>query len=212
MKGVVAAVALFLAPFCLVAADDSNAVPSSGSSPAGKLLIDFTSPDAEAQVKAIEGNPQGSVVRVDEKGISVDIPGKPGKVDHAGLRVFPPKGEKFWDLSAYGHVEARITNTSPDKSFDIVMHVVDDEDEFWRERKTEFVTFKPGQTRVLKVIFGYQYGFKPGPPLKASRVDEIYFFMWGGNPIDRPFRIEELKAAGVAGEKPVANPSSVSNP
>jgi hypothetical protein len=72
---------------------------------------------------------------------------------------------------------------------------------YWAERKFEFVGFKPGETKVLKVIFGYQKGFKPGPPVKTSKITEIYIFLWGKDQA-RSFRIEELKAAGAAGEQP----------
>ena len=105
-------------------------------------------------------------------------------------------------------MEAKITNTS-DKRFDIIMHVVDEGDDFWTEKKFEFAGFDPGQTKVLKVIFGYQKGFKPGPAVKTDKIKEIYIFVWDKHQA-RSFRIEELKAAGIAGETPVPDQSSPS--
>jgi hypothetical protein len=174
---------------------------------AAKPLIDFASPDAGKQVVARirdghSGNPKTSVITVDKTGIAVSFPRpQPGDADHPCIHVIPATG-KSWDLSAYGHVEAKITNTS-DKRFDVVMHVVDEGDSYWAERKFEFVGLKPGETKILKVIFGYQKGFQPGPAVKTSRITEIYIFLWGKDQA-RSFRIAELKAAGAAGEKPLA--------
>jgi len=190
----------------------------SGSSPARaeeattsiapKLLIDFSAPDADKQVVAGKGNPKLSEIKVDKTGINVSFPRpQKGDADHPCLHVMPATG-KSWDLSAYGHVEAKITNTS-DKTFDVIMHVVDEGDSYWAERKFEFVGIKPGETKVLKVIFGYQKGFKPGPAIKTASISEIYIFLWGKDQA-RSFRVEELKAAGVAGEKPDVTLSSPS--
>jgi len=173
-----------------------------GGTPASNpmTLIDVASPDAGKQVTATKGIPSNSVITVDKTGIALSFaPQKPTDGKHPGVHVTPATGTT-WDLSAYGHVEAKITNTS-DKRFDVVMHVVGEGDGFWQEKDFEFLGFNPGETKVLKVIFGYQKGFKPGPALKTSRIAEIYIFLWDKAQA-RAFRIEELKAAGMAGEKP----------
>jgi len=169
-------------------------------------LIDFNSPDAGKQVIPVKGNPKLAEITVDKTGIALSFP-RPqhGDADHPGIHVVPATG-KSWDLSAYGHVEAKITNTS-DKRFDIIMHVVGEGDSFWAEKNFEAVGFNPGETKTLKVIFGYQKGFKPAPPLKTSSITEIYIFLWGKDQA-RSFRVEELTAAGVAGETPVPAQSS----
>jgi hypothetical protein len=179
----------------------------SRSTIAPKPLIDFTSPDAVKQVTATKGIPANSVVTVDKTGISMSFPPqKPTDGKHPGVHVTPATG-KLWDLSAYGHVEAKITSTSDKQRFDVVMHVVDQGVGFWAERNMEAVSLQPGETKTLRVIFGYQKGFKSGPPLKASSVTEIYLYLWDKAQA-RSFRIEELKAAGPAGEKPVIDPKS----
>jgi hypothetical protein len=174
-------------------------------------LIDFASPDAGKQVTATQGIPEKSSVTVDKTGIALNFQAqKPTDGKHPGCHVTPATG-KSWDLSAYGHVEAKVTNTS-DKKFDVVMHVVGQGDGFWEEKNMEFVGLNPGETKVLKVVFGYQKGFKPGPPLKSSSVTEIYIYVWDKAQA-RSFRIEELKAAGVAGEEPeeAQNPATATS-
>jgi hypothetical protein len=168
-------------------------------------LIDFDSPDAVKQVTATQGIPANSTVTVEKSGIALSFqPQQPTDGKHPGVHVAPATG-KPWDLSSYGHVEAKVTNTS-DKRFDVVMHVVDEGVNFTAERNMEFVGLNPGETKILKVIFGYQKGFKSGPPLKSSSVTEIYIYVWDKAQA-RAFRVEELKAAGVAGEKPEEAPT-----
>jgi len=170
------------------------------TAPKPLLLIDLASPDAGKQVQPGKGNPKQSAIAVDKTGISVSFPRpQPGDADHPCIHVVPATG-KAWDLSPYGHVEAKVVNTS-DKKFDVIMHVVDEGVGFWTERNMEWVGLKPGETNTVKVVFGYQKGFKPGPALKASSVSEIYIYLWGKDQA-RSFRVEEIKAAGRAGEKP----------
>ena len=199
--------ACFLATllFGLTSANGVGWAEEAGGAQAPKTLIDFASPDAAKQVTATKGIPASSVVTVDKAGISLSFPPqKPTDGKHPGVHVTPATG-KSWDLSAYGHVEAKITNTSDKQRFNIVMHVVDQGVGFWEERNMEFVGLQPGETKTLKVIFGYLKGFKPGPPLKASSVTEIYIYLWDKAQA-RSFRVDELKAAGPAGEKPVVAP------
>jgi hypothetical protein len=209
MKSWLSSFACFLATLLFALAFGSGVVRAeeSGSAIAPKTLIDFTSPDADKQVTATKGIPANSVVTVDKTGISLSFPPqKPTDGKHPGVHVTPATG-KSWDLSAYGHVEAKITNTSDKVRFDVVMHVVDEGVGFWTERNMEAVSLQPGETKTLRVIFGYQKGFKPGRPLKASSVTEIYIYLWDKAQA-RSFRVEELKAAGAAGERPLIDQKS----
>jgi beta-glucanase (GH16 family) len=183
---------------------------STGSAPAQKLLIDFSSPDASKQVSArtdppAQGIPKGSTISVEKSGIVVNfLPHQPGDADHPGLRVVPAEG-KVWDLSRYGHIEAKVTNTGT-KTLAFVMQA---EDGSGGLNNLESMNVKPGETRVLKIVFGYQYVYEAGATIDPSRISEIFIFMWG-SPDPHAFRIEELKAAGVPGEKP-CDPESVSH-
>jgi len=171
--------------------------------PAPKALIDWASPNTSNQVQAAKGVPAGSTVAVDKTGIAVAFaPFQHGDADHPGFHVYPATGTgTFWDLSAYGHVEARITNTGT-AGFSIVMHVSDEGEGYWTEKKLEFVNIKPGETKTLKVIFGYEKGFKTGAPVHTAKVAEIFIYLYHSVQ-PHAFRIEELMAAGAAGETPV---------
>lgn len=179
--------------------------------PAPKALIDWASPDASNQVQAAKGVPAGSTVAVDKTGIAVTFaPFQHGDADHPGFHVFPATGKgTFWDLSAYGHVEARITNTGT-AGFNIVMHVSDEGEGYWTEKKLEFVNIKPGETKTLKVIFGYEKGFKAGTPVHTAKVAEVSIYLYHSVQ-PHAFRIEELRAAGAAGETPVLDAQPATN-
>ena len=170
--------------------------------PAPKLLIDFNSPDASKQVSAktdpsYQPIPKGSTLSVERDALVVNfLSHHPGDADHPGLRIVPSKG-KFWDLSPYGHIEAKVTNIGT-KTLPFVMQV---EDGSGGLNNLENISVNPGETKVLKVIFGYQYNYEAGAPIDPSHVSEIFIFNWGG-PNPHNFRIEEIKAAGVRGEKP----------
>lgn len=197
-----------LALLIALASATSGAVRGEGAGGAmgPKPLIDFASPEAAKQVVAGKGNPRLSDIKVDATGISVIFPRpQKGDADHPSIHVVPAAG-KTWDLSAYGHVEARLTSTS-DRRFDIIMHVVPEGEGSWVEKNYEVMSFNPGETKVLKVIFGYQKGFKPGAVIKPSSIAEIYIFLWGKDQA-RSFRVEELRAAGLPDEKPVEAPNS----
>ena len=172
--------------------------------PAELPLIDFSSHDAARQVAPTKGV-SAAIVTVDKTGISMGFPIQPAP--HSGVHVTPATG-KTWDLSAYGHVEAKVTNTGV-KILPFVMHVVNDVEGYWQEVNTEAIDIPPGETKVLTVYFGYQYGFEPSASFKASSVTEIYMFLYD---TDQPhsFCIEELKAGGFPGEKPVLDPSRLS--
>ena len=80
-----------------------------------------------------------------------------------------------WDLSPWGHIETQVKNTS-DMPISVNMRV-DQTDPF--QSNTEIAYLKPGESRTLKVIFGYQYGFKPGPKLDPSNINLVKLFVGG---------------------------------
>jgi len=176
-----------------------NAAAQVGSSIAPKFLVD---PNAAASVQQVTASTDGQAqVALGKDGITVTMQG--GAADYPGIVIKSESG-KPWDLSPFGHIEAKVTNTS-DKPLGINMSV---DGESWQVRNTESVTVKPGESKILKVIFGYQYGFKEGPAVKPSSVSEVLFFLSKSNQV-RTFRIEDLQAIGAAGEKPPVDPNSV---
>ena len=101
-------VVAFVCAGSLVRSEDtgaSNPAPAVNA-PAPKPLVDLSLPAAASQVKPNFGEP---VYTVDKTGISVQLPA--GKGNYAGIQVYPPAGAATWDLTPYGRIEAKITNT-----------------------------------------------------------------------------------------------------
>lgn len=189
-----------LSLFVLVCGMDVARCQGVSTTSASLPLIDFSSPDATKQVVAAKGVPTGSTITADKTGITVDFKAwQKGDADHPAFHVAPATG-KSWDLSAYGHVEAKVTNTG-DKDIKINVHVVPTGEGFWTERNQEGLQIQPGETKVIRVIFGYSKGFKPAPPVNTSSIAEIFIFLYHSTQ-PHSFRIDSLTAAGVAGEKP----------
>jgi len=198
--------AYFLAIF-LVLAVQSGITQEQGANtprkPATFSLIDFDSADSSKQVAPSKGCP-ASLITVNSRGISLSFPIQPAP--HTGVHVTPANGTS-WDLSAYGHVEAKVTNTGK-KNLPFVMHVVNGKEDPREETNTEWGNIRPGETQVLTVYFGYQYGFEPSLLFNPSNVREIYMFIYDtADP--HSFRVEELKAGGIPGEQPRIDPQTL---
>ena len=130
----------------------------------------------------------------------------PGKQGYPGVNIKPGGAEK-WDLSAHGHVDARVVNTGS-KPLAIALRLDNAGD--WHEgpSNTEQITIKPGETGTANVIFGYSYGRKKAYALKPEAVVNILVFTTKASE-EKSFRIESIVAAGPAGEKPPLDPKSV---
>jgi len=137
-------------------------------------------------------------------GLNVTI--APGTDQYPGINIKPPGGSP-WDLSAYGHITAKIVNTGT-KGLFLNLRIDDDGDWKTNPWNAENLTIKPGATGTVTTIFGYSYGHKPAHPLKAGAVTRVLIFT-GKSATEQTFRIETLEAAGPAGEKPPVNPASV---
>jgi beta-glucanase (GH16 family) len=178
-------------------ADDASAA----NTPAPKPLIDFSTADAAAQVKPNFGQP---VYTLDKTGISVQLPA--GKGNYAGIQVYPPGGAASWDLTPYGHIEAKITNTGTTTiRFTIVAKSVA---QGQPAQNAEVIGIKPGESKIAKIIFGYMFGFHPGPMIEQGSVNQIILYV-DKTTVDQSFRVEDLQAAGATGEKPPFNPDYV---
>ena len=186
-------------------------------------LLDLASPDAGKQALGDKGVPAGSTFVVDKTGVTVNFaPFQPGDADHPGVLLVPLSG-KPWDLSNYGHVEAKITD-SGDRGFSLIMHVVDDKGSFWRiGPKLEALEFKPGETKTFKVPLGNdnfrvtdyvnsrgRLGPRAGAVPNKAKIAQIDIFLYHSSE-PHFIRIEELKASGSPGENsdPNADPASV---
>lgn len=111
-----------------------------------------------------------------------------------------------WDLSPWGRVEVQVKNVSQ-KSLSVNVRVDNPGDWKFSPWNTEGAYLKPGEARTVKVIFGYQYGFKKGYKLDSSKVSAIKIFLNGKSAEAREILVTDLVATGVAGEKPAVNPA-----
>ena len=129
----------------------------------------------------------------------------PGQEGYPGISIKPDGAS--WDLSNFGHVEARVVNSGA-KPLSLSLRV--DNDGNWQDNpwNTESATLKPGEAGSVTTIFGYSYGRKPGYALKSSAVSNILFFA-GKSDEAQSFRIESLTASGPAGETPPVDPDSL---
>ena len=192
---------LFL--FLVSSPDRLPADGTATSVPAPKPLIDLSSPDAIKQIKPNFGEP---VFTINGSTIRVQLPAAKG--DYAGIQVYPPAGAATWDLTPYGHIETKITNTCATViRFNIVVKGVSSGAP---AQDAEIVAIKPGESKVVPCFFGYAWGFKPGPVLEPASISQIILFV-PKTTVDQSFTVENLQAAGAAGEKPPFNPDNVVN-
>ena len=179
--------------------------PVSATQSTAKKLLDLSATKVDPQLSP--KSEQVSVSRgegADSSGIVVTI--QPGRDAYPGV-ILKPGSAVPWDLSAFGHVESRVSNlgTAP---MTVVLQVDNAGD--WRNApwNAEPVSLKPGATATVSVIFGHSYGHRPGYALKPSEISRILLFAGKSEAVQR-FRIDSITAAGPAGEKPVIDPNSI---
>lgn len=142
--------------------------------------------------------------RAADGGIRIEV--APGDATWPGLSVMPESGT--WDLSPWGHVEVALRNPG-DKPLSVGLRVDNQGDWRFSPWNSEQVYLKPGETKIGKVIFGYQYGFQKGYKLDSSKVSAVKVFLNGKSAEPRAIVLGDLSAAGAAGEKPPVDPSRV---
>lgn len=183
---------------CLLAVAGARAqVP-----PPDLSLIDLT--DAQALSRVTPGQPdQVSVARADgAPGALVTC--RPGNNAYPGI-VVKPEGA-VWDLSRFGHVEARLVNTGAVTS-NVALRVDNEGDWTANPWSCEALLLKPGEAGTIHVRLGYAFG-KPGFALNAAKITQMLLFV-NKSDQEQSFRLESLTAGGVAGEKPPVNPNDV---
>lgn len=128
-----------------------------------------------------------------------------GQESYPGVHIKPTRGP--WDLSAYGHVQARLVNTGA-KPILVSLRVDGQTAEGEWGSNTETTSIQPGGTGVAKVYFGFTYGQKPGAKLKTSAIAKVVLFVNKAD-VEQSFRLEMLEAGGPAGEQPPVKPENV---
>ncbi|MBC2603690.1 glycoside hydrolase family 16 protein [Puniceicoccus vermicola] len=168
-----------------------------------KSLIEFNASDALTRIK-----PSSEQVTVAVQGDAIAVTIIPESKTYPGVAFLPAAG--FWDLSAYGHIEAKIKNTGTER-LRISMRV--DNEGNWRDApwNTETIGIPPGETGTVKVIFGLQSGFKPGYALNPAAIKQVLLFTTKSSAV-QSFVVESIQAGGNTGEKAPLQPASLSKP
>ena len=167
-------------------------------------LVDLSAAGTEQRVVA--KNNQVTVARSDDAGTpGVIVTVQPGADAYPGVTIKPES--PTWDLSAFGHVEAKVTNLG-DAPLALVLQIDNAGDWHNAPWNAEQVTIKPGASGTVSVIFGFTYGHKPGYPLKSAEISRALVFVKKSDAV-QSFRIDSIIAAGEAGEKPAVDPNSV---
>ena len=158
---------------------------------------------AEAEVPKVNCDPNVSWDIEDGK---IKLTFSPGNGSWPGLSIMPKSGT--WDLSSWGHVEVVLGNRG-DKPLSVGLRVDNEGD--WRNSpwNSESIYLRPGETKIGKVIFGYQHGFKKGFKLDSSKIAAVKIFLNGKSAEKRTLIVGEVVAAGAAGEKPPVDPSRI---
>jgi beta-glucanase (GH16 family) len=169
---------------------------------AGPMVL-FDGASAGAAKRLAPSSAQVSVSS-DAQGATVTI--QPGTEGYPGVGL-NPEAAPSWDLSAYGHVEATLTNTGKE-TINVSLRVDNAGD--WRDSpwNCESISLKPGERGTVSTIFGYSYGHRPGYALKPAAVTHLLLFT-GKAEAAESFRIESISAAGPIGEAPPVDPRSV---
>ncbi len=168
---------------------------------APKFLLDPVAPAAAGQIVPTDAQ---ATFTLGKDGITVSI--APGAAQWPGLGV-TPEAKAPWDLSPWGHIEARLTNLGAER-ISVGMRVDNAGD--WRKEpwNAENLTLNPKESKIVKVIFGHSYGFQPAFKLNSGAVIQVLFIANGKSDKPRAFRIEDLQASGSSGEKPPVDPST----
>jgi beta-glucanase (GH16 family) len=119
-----------------------------------------------------------------------------------GINLIPKSGK--WDLSAFGHVTAKIRNSS-EKAISLSLRV--DNAGNWQDNpwNTETVTLAPGETGIVTTIFGFAYGHKAGFALNPAAVVNLVIFTTKAD-VRESFELLSVEAGGPPHENPPVAP------
>ncbi len=129
-------------------------------------------------------------------GVEISVQEK-GTSGFPGIQIKP---ETPWNVSAYGRIEASVTNTSQ-KVMRLSLRV----DDSTEETGAATVAVPPGETRTIPVYLAYA---SSKAKLKSSAITGILIF-GSKMPEAQTFRVNSITAAGPADEKPPVDPKNV---
>ncbi|MGI5869318.1 MAG: glycoside hydrolase family 16 protein [Kiritimatiellia bacterium] len=187
---------------CLLASVASKACADGAVMP--KTLLDSDPARAQGQLVPSFGAEAQVSAKASSSGFDMHI--KKGDAPWPGIVLNPADG-KPWNLVLHGHVEAKVTNTGDAET--VINLRVDNAGPSSENRwNAEMKKLSPGQSAVIRVYFGYSYNFQRGFKLDPEAVTRLLFFCTKPDR-DVSFRIEDIKAAGWAGEPVGINPDEV---
>ena len=167
-------------------------------------LIDLSGDDWAAPMKVT--SPQVSLSKSTisaEPGINVSV--EAGENAYPGFRI-KAKGDQPFDLAKYGHIEAKITNTGT-VAISVTMRADNEGDASTRPWNTAMAGIKPGETKTMRLIFGY-YDKKKVQDINTAKIIQLLFFT-GKAKEKVTYCIESLTAGGQPGETPAVDPQSI---
>ncbi len=163
-------------------------------------VVDLSAPSAEL-IPLPSHSDIVTVARAeDAAGIDVNI--APGLPSYPGITFRLGVGQP--DLSAFGYVEARLTNTS-----DLILSISMRLDSV-ASGATEAGTgtsaayLKPGQSGVARVYFAHPK--KGSAPISPNLLSHLFIFVGKNEKQPRSFRLESLTAGGKPGDVPPPRP------
>lgn len=178
----------------------AHASPAADAPAAVADVIDLGAPSAEL-VPVPSHVDLVSVSRADD-GAGLDIRVAPGAASYPGIifRLEPTAP----DLSAHGHVEARVTNTC-EEILNVSLRVdsaADPARGVPAGTATGVAYLRPGESGAARVYFAVPK--KGSAPIDPTRVAKIFVFIGKDAEKPRRFRLDGVVAGGSPGEKPAA--------
>ncbi len=169
------------------------------ASAAGMRLVDFGKLGVDSQITVNGAAEVATQLVEDPRGKSLEVRCTPGMNPAPGV-VIRPGDVLHWNLSAYGEVEADVTNLS-DAPLVINLRVDNPGDGREARGNTDKMALPVGKSGTVRVYFGYTMGEKAYAldPAKVSRVVLSTAKPARGS---ATFRVTALRAAGKPGDKP----------
>jgi len=180
----------------------SQALAQGGVGP--KPLFEPLSPNAAKQLSLKGGSEAQVSASMGSDGVSVSI--KPGPESYPSVILKPVSGGA-WDLSLYGHVEAKVSNTG-NKRVNVSVRVDNEGAPGTQPWNSEGKWIEPGRSKTIRVYFGYSYGCQKGFKLDPAKVTQVLFFT-GKTDSELSFKVESAMGAGWPGEKIGVDPDRI---
>jgi hypothetical protein len=162
----------------------------------GQRMIPLDQPAAAKQIKPSDEAQVTTAFKGQGAKRALLVTCKAGAPGYPGISI--TNGDS-WDLSAFGHVEAKVKNVG-EQAIDLAVRVDNPGDWKLSPWNTEHAGIKPGETRTIRVCFGYSFG-QPAYALEPKRASQVLLFVTSAV-VEQAFQLEALVAGGKPGEKP----------